>query len=144
MKIASARRLTVRFLTNCFRRAADRYDFDDAIDLNGLTTADGAATLCAFTAESVWRVVEHLPEPPKHVWVTGGGAKHPRIMQLLAARFAKIDASVGDVRQLGLRPNSMEAENIAWLAVRRLRGLPTSLPMTTGCRAATCGGVLTT
>jgi anhydro-N-acetylmuramic acid kinase len=131
------------FFKKLLPKSADRYEFDDLIDLAGLSLADGAATLCAFTVEGVWHTVEHLPEPPRHVWVTGGGAKHPRIMLLLAARFATIGATVGNVREIGLRPDSMEAECFAWLAVRRLRGLPTSLPLTTGCRHATSGGMLT-
>jgi len=36
----------------------------------------------------------------------------------------------------------MEAEGFAYLAVRRLRGLPISYPRTTGVHAPTVGGVI--
>ncbi|MBN1853896.1 MAG: anhydro-N-acetylmuramic acid kinase [Pirellulales bacterium] len=135
--------LTWPFFEKLLPKSADRHEFDDAIDLEGLNPADGAATLCEFTVEAVLHTMEHLPAIPRTVWVTGGGAKHPYLMQRLAARFAFIGVEVGNIRQLGLRPDLLEAECFAWLAVRRLRGLPLSLPTTTGCRHATVGGVLT-
>ena len=135
--------LNAPFFEKLLPKSADRYDFDDAIDLDGLSPADGAATLCALTVEGVWHTLEHLPAPPRKVWISGGGAKHPCIMQLLAARFAAIGVEVGNILQLGLRPDLLEAECFAWLAVRRLRGLPMSLPSTTGCQHPTTGGLLT-
>lgn len=125
-------------------KSADRFEFDGVIDLDGLSPADGAATLCALTADAIWITAVELPEMPTHMWVTGGGAKHPRIMQQLTARFAPAGCTIGNVLELGLRPDSMEAECFAWLAVRRFRGLPTSLPSTTGAMHESVGGLLTT
>ena len=80
---------------------------------------------------------------PRHVWVTGSGSKYARVMQQLKARFAATGCQVASVVELGLRPDSMEAECVAWLAVRRLLGRPTSLASATGAMRATVGGLLT-
>mgnify|MGYP000117892456 CR=1 FL=1 len=44
--------------------------------------------------------------------------------------------------KFGLDGSSMEAEAFAYLAVRSMRGLPLTFPMTTGCRSPATGGVL--
>jgi anhydro-N-acetylmuramic acid kinase len=123
-------------------KSADRFEFQAILgqvrDVE-LSAADGAATLCAITAEAVWRLSRAFPALPQCLWISGGGARHPVLVQALAARFPQ----VRNLAEAGLRPDLLEAECFAWLAVRRVRGLPTSLPSTTGCRSATCGGVLT-
>jgi anhydro-N-acetylmuramic acid kinase len=139
-----AEALKAPFFEKLLPKSADRFEFNRIIDLDGVSPADGAATLCALTADAVWLAASELPAMPRHVWVTGGGAKHPRIMQQLTARFAAAGCQVGNVLELGLRPDSMEAECFAWLAVRRLRKLPTSLPSTTGAMRPTVGGLVTT
>jgi anhydro-N-acetylmuramic acid kinase len=124
-------------------KSADRFAFQAILDLvreARLSPADGAATLCAVTAEAVWRLCGASPALPQCLWVSGGGARHPVIVHHLAQRFP----SVRNLSEAGLRPDLLEAECFAWLAVRRLRGLPTSLPATTGCQRPTSGGVMTT
>jgi anhydro-N-acetylmuramic acid kinase len=135
--------LAAPFFEKLLPKSADRLEFSGVLDLEGLSPADGAATLCALTADAVWLASQDLPEPPASLWLTGGGAKHPRIVQLLTARFATAGCTVGNVIELSLRPDSLEAECFAWLAVRRLRGLSTSFPSTTGARRATVGGLMT-
>jgi anhydro-N-acetylmuramic acid kinase len=120
-----------------FPKSADRFDFDD-VDVSQLSAEDGAATLCALTVEAVVQSIERLDSRPDHCWVTGGGRRHPLIMQLLGERFAH----VAGVSELGHNEDLVEAECFAWLAVRRLRGLPTSVPETTGVSTAVCGGVV--
>ena len=117
-------------------KSADRFDFDH-VDVSTLGVQDGAATLCAITAEAVFRAVQRLPQMPKKTWVTGGGVHHPVIMQMLAERL-------GDIRpvsEFGLNPDTLEAECFAWLAVRHQRGLPLTIPETTGCSQPLSGGV---
>ncbi len=121
-----------------FPKSADRFEFS-GLRPTHLSPEDGAATLCAVTAETVARAAKQFGEPPTTLWVTGGGAKHPVVWQMLKTRFPK----VANVAELGLRPDSLEAECFSWLAVRFLRGLPTSLPTTTGCQEPVCGGMLT-
>ena len=50
------------------------------------------------------------------------------------------NAAVVAVEEVGLDGDMLEAQAFAHLAVRVLRGLPTSLPGTTGCRLPVCGG----
>jgi anhydro-N-acetylmuramic acid kinase len=59
------------------------------------------------------------------------------MMRMLAER---LEALVDPVEAVGLDGDMLEAQAFAYLAVRVLRGLPTSAPSTTGCRAPVCGG----
>ncbi len=129
--------LAAPYFEKDFPKSADRFEFAPLLPTE-LSAEDGAATLCAVTVESVANTIDRLGNP-RAVWVTGGGARHPTLMRLLAERFVRVAA----VEQCGLHGDSLEAECFAWLAVRRLRGLVTTLPSTTGCRNATCGGVIT-
>jgi anhydro-N-acetylmuramic acid kinase len=146
-------------------RSADRYEFQLIMEwVAPLSDADAAATLCAITAGRVRHTLEEiwnsppcaqrrdgeahtLPSPRQAspgkvagpLAVVGGGARHPGMMAAL--RECGLDAVAGEV--WGLRGQTLEAEAFAWLAVRRLRGLPLTLPETTGARRPTVGGVLT-
>lgn len=120
-----------------FPKSADRFAFTE-IDVSSMSPADGAATLCAITVSAVSHAARSLPQPPRHVWVTGGGRQHPLMMQLLGDHFSHVAA----IDELGHDGDFVEAACFGWLAVRRLRGLPTALPSTTGARQATCGGSL--
>lgn len=126
------------FFSRPLPKAADRFDFDH-VDVSALSVEDGAATLCAVTARAVVNAVERLPHKPSTLWVTGGGVKHPVIMSMLAEHFDQVRRV--DDRQLS--SETLEAECFAWLAVRRLRELPITVPETTGCRRATPGGWVT-
>ncbi len=119
-------------------KSLDRNDFrSDAV--KGLGAADAAATLTAFTAAAVAAACAHLPAPPDRWLVTGGGRHNPAIMDQLRARLG---APVEPVESVGWRGDALEAEAFAYLAVRHLRGLPLSLPSTTGCREPAQGGRL--
>lgn len=118
-------------------KSLDRHDFSTE-PCAGLSAADGAATLTAFTAETVRLALRHMPMPPVQWFVTGGGRRNPTLMRMLAERL-------GDVRsvdELGWRGDAMEAEGFAYMAVRSLRGLPISFPGTTGVSTPLAGGVL--
>jgi anhydro-N-acetylmuramic acid kinase len=117
-------------------KSADRFDFDH-VDVSALGVEDGAATLCAVTAEAVYRAVKKLPAMPKKTWVTGGGVHHPFLMKLLGERLGEIR----NVGEFGLNPDTLEAECFAWLAVRHQRGLPLTIPETTGCARPLSGGI---
>jgi anhydro-N-acetylmuramic acid kinase len=119
-------------------KSADRYDFDH-VDVSGLSVEDGAATLCAVTVEAVARAVAGMPAKPRVLWVTGGGVHHPLIMQLLRDNFG----DVRSVSELGLNPDTLEAECFAWLAVRHRRQLYLTIPETTGCNRPATGGTIT-
>lgn len=118
-------------------KSLDRDDFS-VLPARGLSAADGAATLTEFTARSVADAVAHLPAPPRRWLVTGGGRHNPTLMTALR----RLLGSVEPVETVGWRGDAIEAEAFAFLAVRSLRGLPLSLPSTTGAATAVTGGRL--
>lgn len=128
--------LEADFFQRPLPKAADRYDFDH-VDVSRLSINDGAATLCAVTAEAVYRAVKKLPCMPEKLWATGGGTHHPILMKMLAERFG----SISNVDEMGLNPDTLEAECFAWLAVRHQQGLPLTIPEVTGCDKPVVGGV---
>ena len=105
--------------------------------LDGLSPADGAATLVAFTAAAVAAARDRLPQAPKRWLACGGGRRNPALMEALRRRLG---APVEPVEAVGWDGDALEAQAFAWLAVRSLRGLPLSLPDTTGVAAPCCGG----
>jgi anhydro-N-acetylmuramic acid kinase len=123
-------------------KSLDRDAFADMIGLVGeLSDADAAATLTAMSAAGVLRGMEHCPEPPGRLLVTGGGRRNPVLMDMLRAA---LDCDVAPVEDVGLDGDMLEAQAFGYLAVRVARGLPTSCATTTGVRAAVSGGTLST
>ena len=119
-------------------KSLDRDAFD-AGQVEALATPDAAATLTAFTAQSVARARAHLPTPPARWLVAGGGRHNPVLMAQLAEALA---VPVDPVEAVGWNGDAIEAEAFAYLALRSLAGLPLSLPETTGVPTPTTGGVL--
>lgn len=125
-------------------RSADRYEFGKVIEwVKDLSTEDGAATLSALTVAGVAHTLRELggqPDTLRGLFVAGGGALNPALMAGL-----KADGwPVKDLQaETGWQPQDVEAACFGWLAVRRLRGLTTTLPSTTKCQRPTVGGVLT-
>jgi anhydro-N-acetylmuramic acid kinase len=137
-----ARRLALLLAHDYFDRpppkSLDRNDFRaDAVA--GLSPADGAATLAAFTAASVARAREHFPQAPRRWLITGGGRRNPILMAMLSERLG---VPVEPVEAVGWRGDALEAEAFAFLAVRSLAGLSISLPETTGAPRPMTGGVV--
>ncbi len=118
-------------------KSLDRLDFS-ARPAEHLDDADGAATLSAFTAASVAAAAPHLPGTPRRWLVTGGGRRNPVLMAELADALG---AAIEPVEAVGWDGNMLEAEAFAYLAVRSLRGLPLSVPGTTGVSSPVPGGV---
>ena len=121
-------------------KSLDRLDFARSIAASGLDqlgAADGAATLVAFTAESVARAV--LPSPPLRWLVTGGGRHNPTIMAALRERLA---APVEPVEVVGWQGDALEAQCFGFLAARVLAKLPLSYPGTTGVPRPIAGGAI--
>lgn len=138
MRIVERAMREVGFWQRPVPRSADRYDFDAVLGwLESASVEDGAATLAALTAAGVRKTLEELNGAGGVVYAAGGGARHNGVMQGLKG----ID--VRPVQELGWDEQTVEAACFAWLAVRRLRGLHTTVPATTHCVHATVGGVLT-
>ena len=118
-------------------KSLDRHDFDLRAP-GGCAPDDGAATLTAFTAETVARAARFLPAMPRQWMVCGGGRHNPVLMAMLGRALS---APVLPVEERGWRGDALEAEAFAYLAARSLLGLPLSLPETTGVSAPQTGGV---
>jgi anhydro-N-acetylmuramic acid kinase len=122
-------------------KSIDRNTFSRLVHvLDEFSLADGAATLAAFTAAAVARIVPHLPQPPKSVIVAGGGARNRTLMRMLGERLAP--ATVETAEAVGWSADALEAQAFAFLAARHLRGLPITFPGTTGVARAMTGGVI--
>jgi anhydro-N-acetylmuramic acid kinase len=119
-------------------KSLDRNDFPIAV-VDGLGLEDGAATLTAFTVASVAAARRHLPAAPVRWLVTGGGRHNATLMAGLAAA---LQVPVEPVEAVGWAGDALEAQAFAFLAQRSRRGLPLSLPGTTGVPAPMPGGVL--
>jgi anhydro-N-acetylmuramic acid kinase len=117
-------------------KSLDRADFT-LEPVRGLSPADGAATLTAFTALSVSLGLRLLPEAPKRLIVAGGGRHNGALMRMLSEACA-IEAE--PIEALGWNGDATEAEGFAYMAVRALKGLPISFPGTTGAPAPITGG----
>ena len=119
-------------------KSLDRNDFAFLLkEVEDLSTEDGVATLTAATILSVVHAAQWLPKPVRRGLVTGGGRKNQTIMRGLNAAAPFL---VEPVEAVGLDGDMLEAQAFAFLAVRHLRGLPTSAPMTTGVKAPVSGG----
>src|SRR6187402_1793204 len=120
-------------------KSLDRNDFASLV-LRDMAPADGAATLTAFTAEGIARIVPLLPKEPKSWIVAGGGARNLTMLRMLRERLAP--ATVESADALGWSGDAIEAQAFGFLAARGLKGLPLSYPATTGVPIPTTGGVI--
>ncbi len=118
-------------------KSLDRNAWDIAA-CRGLSPGDGAATLTAFTAETVRLALGHVP-PVGRLLVTGGGRHNPVLMAEIARRCG---VPAEPVEAVGWNGDALEAEAFAWLAVRVLDGKPLSWPETTGVPEPMMGGRL--
>jgi len=105
----------------------------------GLALADGTVTLTEMTAAAVAAAIRHFPAPPREWLVTGGGRHNPALMEALRRLLG---APVRPVEAVGWEGDALEAQAFAYLAVRSLKGLPLTLPSTTGVPHPTSGGRL--
>jgi anhydro-N-acetylmuramic acid kinase len=136
-------RILARMLENPFfarrpPKSLDRMDFGFE-PVNALSPADGAATSAAFTAASIARAAEHFPEPISE-WIMCGGGRYNKA--LLGSLRMSVRVPVRPAEDVGWRGDFIEAEAFAYLAARSAKGLPLSLPTTTGAPNPTTGGRL--
>ncbi|MCB8889097.1 anhydro-N-acetylmuramic acid kinase [Vreelandella malpeensis] len=95
---------------------------------------DVQATLAELTAVSVARAIDALlPDAPPITLITGGGGAHnAHLMSRLAHHLP--NATLTSPAAFGWPEDWIEAGAFAWLAHRRLEGLPGNLPSVTGAR----------
>ncbi|MGA9089605.1 MAG: anhydro-N-acetylmuramic acid kinase [Bradyrhizobium sp.] len=120
-------------------KSLDRNDFAKLV-LRDMPPADGAATLTAFTAAAIARVVLLLPKTPRSWIVAGGGARNLTMIRMLRERLAPATVEAADA--VGWSTDAIEAQAFGFLAARGLKGLPLSYPATTGVPIPMTGGVI--
>lgn len=120
-------------------KSLDRLDFDSYLSkIDNLKPSDAVATLTEFTVQGIIKAFKFLPEKPKNLVICGGGRKNNYILQRLAD-VSKLH--VRDIDDLEFNGDSIEAEAMAYLAVRSLKKLPITFPNTTGVKEPLGGGV---
>ncbi|HTR85592.1 MAG TPA: anhydro-N-acetylmuramic acid kinase [Reyranella sp.] len=117
-------------------KSLDRGDFNDGW-ADGLSVADGAATLTRGTARAIALAARHFPAPVTQWIVSGGGARNPTLLSDLRE---ETESRVVTAADLGWDGDALEAQAFAFLAVRSLRGLPLTFPGTTGVGRPLSGG----
>lgn len=127
-----------RFFAKAPPKSLDRGDFNDAW-ADGLSVADGAATLTRGTARAIGLAARHFPAPVSQWVICGGGARNPTLLRDIAEETA---GKVMTADDLGWDGDALEAQAFAFLAVRSLRGLPLTFPGTTGAPCPMTGGRL--
>lgn len=105
--------------------------------VSGLSAADGAATLTAFTVRAVARAAAHFPLPVER-WLVCGGGRHNVV--LMAWLTDVLSVPVDSVETVGWDGDALEAQAFAYLAVRSQRRLPLTFPTTTRVPKPMTGG----
>lgn len=95
-------------------------------------------TLLELTAMSLSQDI--APFNAHTVYVCGGGVYNPLLMQRLQELLPQ--ASWHSTEALNLHPQWMEAAAFAWLAARRLLGLPSNAATVTGAKGSRCLGAV--
>jgi anhydro-N-acetylmuramic acid kinase len=134
-----AQALSLPFFAAPPPKSLDRNDFGKLV-LRDSSLTNGAATLTAFTAAAIARIVPLLPKPPKSWVVAGGGARNLTMMRMLRERLSP--ARVESADALGWSTDAIEAQAFGFLAARGLKGLPLSYPATTGVPIPMTGGIV--
>ena len=121
-------------------KSLDREDFVKARQIvDGLSPADGAATLAAFSVQAIKKAIDHFPDSPKRWLVTGGGRHNDTLMAMLGQQLG---VPVEPIEAIGQNGDALEAQAFAFLAIRSFYGLPLSLPNTTRAPRPLGGGTL--
>jgi anhydro-N-acetylmuramic acid kinase len=116
------------YFAAAYPKSLDRNSFSAAM-ADGLSPADGAATLTALVGAAVGAALDRLPMRPETTVLCGGGRKNPAIIEAIRTRAGVVPVMA---EQVGWRGDAIEAECFAYLATRAARGLPITFPLTTG------------
>ena len=118
-------------------KAVQRSGFQNILEqVEGLSVADGAATLTAFLAHSIKNATQFLPDPPVQWVFTGGGTHNPTLMLLLSQLLPDTKTAKDTFKY----PDNLDATGFAFLAARHILNLPISFPSTTGVYEAVSVG----
>ncbi len=121
-------------------KSLDRNAFSGALNaLDHLGDANAVATATAIAAASVAAGMQHFPIQPAQMLVAGGGRHNVALMEMLRDC---LNIPVHPIETIGLNGDMLEAQAFGYLALRVMRGLPTSGPATTGAPAQISGGLI--
>jgi anhydro-N-acetylmuramic acid kinase len=119
-------------------KSLDRQYFHSFLkDVEKLSITDGAATLTALTCFSITNALKSLPKCQKII-ICGGGRHNQFIMKQLE----KTTENVVGSEIIGINPDDLEAQMIAYLTARFFYKLPSSFPKTTDVNSASIAGEL--
>lgn len=118
-------------------KSLDRNDFSIK-GLAPLSLEDGAATLTAFTAQSIANSAEFFYNPTNKWIIIGGGRYNGFLVKQIRTL---LDSSVVTAEEIGVNGDAIEAQAFAFHAVRSLKKLPLTFPTTTGVKSEVTGGV---
>ena len=106
-----------------------------------LLAHDVQKTLCELSAQTIANEVKRFTKGPNpQLLVCGGGARNPLLMKRLEQLLT--DWQVSSTSSKGVDSDYMEAMAFAWLAARRMDGLPSNLPEVTGASKLASLGVM--
>ncbi len=98
------------------------------------------ATLCAFTAHSIYYAIQHFLTSVDEIIVCGGGAHNRHLMHLLDGLSG--ETALRKTDDTGIAADWVEAAAFAWLAHQTLHQLPGNLPDVTGASQAVILGAI--
>jgi len=132
--------LNLPFFKKEYPKSIDRLEFENfikKISFKNLDHCDILSTLLEFTIGSIQKGIEMLPLLPTKVVIMGGGQNNKYLMKKLKSSLV-ID--VVRANQVGIDGDYVEADMIAYLAMRRLANIPITFPNTTGVNFPCIGG----
>ena len=102
--------------------------------------ADVVATATALTAQSIGNAIRKFVVKRNRVYgefiVSGGGAKNPTLLAMLANELRPLEISLRLSDEFGLPSPAKEAAAFALLAYETWNGRPSNVPSATGARRA--------
>jgi anhydro-N-acetylmuramic acid kinase len=105
-----------------------------------ITAQDVQTTLVELTARTIANALARFTQRTDEIYVCGGGIHNTTLMRSLERHIPEIP--IQTTQALGLHPDWVEACAFAWLAHRRLEGLPGNVPHVTGAaHAVVLGGI---
>ena len=106
---------------------------------------DVVATATLLTAMSIRRAIENLLDAKKYreILVSGGGAKNPTLMHMLAEELEGLKIRVRSTADVGMPTEAKEAVAFALLAYQTWRRQPANVPSATGASRPAILGKIT-
>lgn len=129
------------FLKKSPPKSLDIADFSLPEMTAELPLYDVVRTLEEFTAETILKSLDFAQAPQNWI-LAGGGWNNPVILRAFQEKLLRLkpNTRIFKADDVGWNADALEAQIFAYLAVRSLKGLPLSLPTTTGVLEPMCGG----